>query len=136
MVCFNIVFTVKTAIPIIMGANIGTSITNTVVALTHMSSREDFERAFAGAVLHDMFNLLTVTTLLIVEEFTCKYLLLHLLNKGITIFTKSINSHFSVLGGVDNEDNKLVRLGIEERWRNTSFVTVDKTTYNEGDSGN
>lgn len=54
-----------------MGANIGTSITNTVVALTHMSSREDFERAFAGAVLHDMFNLLTVTTLLIVEELTC-----------------------------------------------------------------
>lgn len=55
---------------------------------------------------------------------------------GIIFFTKSINSHFSVLGGVDNEDNKLVRLGIEERWRNTSFVTVDKTTYNEGDSGN
>ncbi len=66
------VFTVKTAIPIIMGANIGTSVTNTVVALTHMSNRQDFERAFAGAVLHDMFNLLTVTTLLIVEQLTCK----------------------------------------------------------------
>ncbi len=69
-----VVFTVKTAIPIIMGANIGTSITNTVVALTHMTSREDFERAFAGAVLHDMFNLLTVTTLLIVEELTCTFI--------------------------------------------------------------
>lgn len=65
------VFNVKTAIPIIMGANIGTSITNTVVALTHMTNREDFERAFGGAVLHDMFNLLTVATLLILEKLTC-----------------------------------------------------------------
>jgi sodium-dependent phosphate cotransporter len=55
-----------------MGANIGTSVTNTVVALTHMSNRDDFERAFAGAVLHDMFNLLTVTVLLILEQFTSK----------------------------------------------------------------
>lgn len=52
-------------------ANIGTSVTNTVVALTHMTNRQDFERAFGGAVLHDMFNLLTVTTLLIVEQLTC-----------------------------------------------------------------
>ncbi|CAG7817007.1 unnamed protein product, partial [Allacma fusca] len=64
-------FTVKTAIPIVMGANIGTSVTNTIVALTHMSNREDFERAFAGSVLHDMFNLLAVGTLLIVEQLTC-----------------------------------------------------------------
>lgn len=63
-------FTVKTAIPIIMGANIGTSVTNTIVALTHMANRQDFERAFGGAVLHDMFNLLTVSSLLILEQFT------------------------------------------------------------------
>ncbi|ODM97831.1 Sodium-dependent phosphate transport protein 2A [Orchesella cincta] len=63
-------FSVKTAIPIVMGANLGTSITNTIVALTHMTNRDDFERAFGGAVLHDMFNLLTVSTLLIVEKLT------------------------------------------------------------------
>ncbi|XP_021943234.1 sodium-dependent phosphate transport protein 2B isoform X2 [Folsomia candida] len=61
---------VKQAIPIIMGANIGTSITNTIVSLTQAGDRNQFRRAFAGATVHDMFNWLTVITLLIVEVTT------------------------------------------------------------------
>lgn len=48
------------AIPIIMGANIGTSVTNTLVSLSFMTRKEDFRRAFAGATVHDFFNLWTV----------------------------------------------------------------------------
>lgn len=48
------------AIPIIMGANIGTTITNTLVSLAFVSKKEDFRRAFAGATVHDFFNLWTV----------------------------------------------------------------------------
>jgi sodium-dependent phosphate cotransporter len=55
------------AIPIIMGANIGTSVTNTIVSLGHVTRREEFRRAFAGATLHDFFNLLTVLILFPVE---------------------------------------------------------------------
>lgn len=44
------------AIPIIMGANIGTTITNILVSLTFVTRREDFRRAFAGATVHDFFN--------------------------------------------------------------------------------
>uniref|UniRef100_G3W4J6 Sodium-dependent phosphate transport protein 2B n=1 Tax=Sarcophilus harrisii TaxID=9305 RepID=G3W4J6_SARHA len=52
--------TVKAAIPIIMGANIGTSMTNTIVALM----------AFAGATVHDFFNWLSVLVLLPMEVIT------------------------------------------------------------------
>ena len=55
---------VRTAIPMIMGANIGTSVTNIIVALTQAGDREQFKRAFACANVHDMFNWLTAATLL------------------------------------------------------------------------
>ncbi|HEX2253428.1 MAG TPA: Na/Pi symporter [Thermoanaerobaculia bacterium] len=55
------------AIPIIMGANIGTSVTNTMVSLGSVTRREEFRRAFAGATLHDFFNLLTVLVLFPLE---------------------------------------------------------------------
>ncbi|MGD2114999.1 MAG: Na/Pi symporter, partial [Acidobacteriota bacterium] len=59
--------TIDGAIPIIMGANIGTSVTNTLVSLGHVTRREEFKRAFAGATLHDFFNLLTVAILFPLE---------------------------------------------------------------------
>jgi len=55
------------AIPIIMGANIGTTVTNILVALAHVTWREEFRRALAGATVHDFFNLLTVIVLLPLE---------------------------------------------------------------------
>jgi len=62
--------TIQGAIPIIMGANIGTSVTNTVVSLAHVTRREEFQRAFAGATLHDFFNWLAVLILFPLEYFT------------------------------------------------------------------
>jgi len=59
--------TVKQGIPIIMGANIGTSVTNTIVSMGQSGDRLMLERAFAGATVHDMFNYLTVLTLLPIE---------------------------------------------------------------------
>ncbi|XP_060103276.1 sodium-dependent phosphate transport protein 2B [Heteronotia binoei] len=58
---------VQLAIPIIMGANIGTSVTNTVVALMQAGDRNEFRRAFAGATVHDFFNWLSVFVLLPIE---------------------------------------------------------------------
>ena len=52
--------TIVNAVPIIMGANIGTTVTNTLVALGHIHRRGEFERAFAGATCHDFFNLMAV----------------------------------------------------------------------------
>ncbi|CAK6433251.1 unnamed protein product, partial [Pipistrellus nathusii] len=61
---------VRTAIPYVMGANIGTSITNTLVALMQVGDRNVFRRAFAGATIHDFFNWLSVLVLLPVEVST------------------------------------------------------------------
>lgn len=58
---------ISEAVPMVMGANIGTSITNTIVSLGHLSRVEEFKRAFAGSVLHDFFNLCSVIVLLPLE---------------------------------------------------------------------
>lgn len=55
------------AIPLIMGANIGTSLTSTIVSLGHIRSGQEFHRAFAAATVHDAFNITAVTILLPLE---------------------------------------------------------------------
>ena len=57
----------RQAIPMVMGANIGTSVTNTFVSLGQIGDRTNFRRAFAAATVHDMFNWLTVLVLLPLE---------------------------------------------------------------------
>lgn len=57
------------AVPAVMGANIGTSVTNTLVSLAHWRSRRQFRTAFAAATVHDIFNFLTVLLLLPLEVF-------------------------------------------------------------------
>lgn len=49
------VLNVQSAIPIIMGSNIGTSVTNTVVALMQAGEREEFERYNRNTVLAAIF---------------------------------------------------------------------------------
>ncbi|MGF1725951.1 Na/Pi symporter [Photobacterium nomapromontoriensis] len=58
---------VETAIPMVMGANIGTTLTNTLVSLGHARCKEEFRRAFASATVHDFFNLLAVSIFLPLE---------------------------------------------------------------------
>jgi sodium-dependent phosphate cotransporter len=54
----------ESSIAMVMGANIGTSVTNTIVSMGHISRGEEFERAFAGAMCHDFFNVCAVIALL------------------------------------------------------------------------
>ena len=61
---------VQQGIYMIMGANIGTSVTNTIVAMGQMGDGDQLERAFAGATVHDMFNFMSVAILLPVEVIT------------------------------------------------------------------
>ncbi len=58
---------VSRAVPIVMGANIGTSVTNMLVSLAHVRRRGEFARASAAAVVHDMFNVLAVLVFFPVE---------------------------------------------------------------------
>lgn len=58
---------VDDAVPMVMGANIGTTVTNTLVSLGHVRRSEEFKRAFAAATVHDFFNVMAVGILLPVE---------------------------------------------------------------------
>lgn len=61
------VVSVETAIPMIMGANIGTTVTNTLVSLTHIRRSTEFTRSFAAATMHDFFNFTAVAVFLPLE---------------------------------------------------------------------
>lgn len=61
---------VRFAIPMVMGANIGTTVTNTLVSLGHVRQSNEFRRALAAATVHDFFNILAVAILLPVEVST------------------------------------------------------------------
>ena len=58
---------IENAVPIIMGANIGTTVTCAIVSLGHVARPVEFKRAFAAASVHDFFNLITVLILFPVE---------------------------------------------------------------------
>jgi solute carrier family 34 (sodium-dependent phosphate cotransporter) len=58
---------VPEAVPIIMGANIGTTVTNTLASLGSIRRPEEFRRAFTGATMHDVFNITIVVILLPLE---------------------------------------------------------------------
>ncbi len=58
---------VELTVPMVMGANVGTSITNTIVSLGHVRAKEEFKRAFSAATVHDFFNLLSVVIFLPLE---------------------------------------------------------------------
>ena len=61
---------VDEAVPMIMGANIGTTVTNTLVSLGSVRQSEEFKRAFAAATVHDFFNVIAVAILLPLELWT------------------------------------------------------------------
>ncbi len=60
---------IRNAVPMIMGANIGTTVTNTLVSLAHIKKGKEFQNAMQAATVHDFFNLLTAFTFLPVEYF-------------------------------------------------------------------
>ncbi|XP_056133320.1 solute carrier family 34 member 2b isoform X2 [Lampris incognitus] len=85
---------VQSAVPIIMGANIGTSVTNTIVATMQAGDRNEFRRAFAGATVHDFFNWLSVLVLLPLEVAT-----------GVLYkLTKVLIDSFNIQGGENAPD--------------------------------
>lgn len=80
----------RNAIPIVMGSNIGTSVTNTIVSLGHITRKDEFEKAFSGAIVHDSFNVLSVLLLFPLEVKT----------HAIERLALAMTSSFRVIGGI------------------------------------
>ena len=58
---------VEIAVPMIMGANMGTTITNTIVSLGNLGERKMFNKSFQAATVHDFFNLYSIFIFLPIE---------------------------------------------------------------------
>ncbi|HEY0656129.1 MAG TPA: Na/Pi symporter [Chryseosolibacter sp.] len=59
--------TFQSAIPVIMGANVGTTITSTIVSLGFINKKKEFKRAVSAGTYHCFFNLLTLLVLFPLE---------------------------------------------------------------------
>jgi sodium-dependent phosphate cotransporter len=83
--------TLQSATPIIMGANVGTTITSTIVSLGFINKKKEFRRAVAAGTYHDFFNILTVIILFPLEYY---YGFLSLLSGSISnlFFTPSLEA--------------------------------------------
>ncbi|RNE49914.1 Na/Pi symporter [Corynebacterium alimapuense] len=58
---------VPVAVPIILGANVGTTITPLILAFSYLGDRKQFQRAFTSASLHTWFNLIFVVAAFLLE---------------------------------------------------------------------
>ena len=58
---------IAVAVPMVMGANVGTTVTNTLVSFGHVNRPGEFRNAFAAATVHDFFNLLSILIFLPLE---------------------------------------------------------------------
>jgi len=93
--------TLESAVPIIMGANVGTTITSTIVSLGFLPKKKEFRRAVAAGTYHDFFNILTVIILFPLEYY---FQFLSRLSQYIatTFFNQPmgpLQGNFSLLGG-------------------------------------
>ena len=87
------VLPIKPAIFMVMGANIGTSVTNTIVAMFQSMDRNEFRKAFAGATIHDMFNWLCVIILLPIEWISGDTLVLRIFVRIVCLISQLIQLH-------------------------------------------
>ncbi len=55
------------AVPMVMGANIGTTLTSTLVSFSFIMKKKEFKRALSAGIVHDLFNIFTVLFLLPLE---------------------------------------------------------------------
>ncbi|MBO8130400.1 MAG: Na/Pi symporter [Candidatus Marinimicrobia bacterium] len=101
------------AIPIVIGANIGTTITNIIVSLGHIRNSIEFERAFSASIVHDFFNFLNVLILFPLQYF---FNFLGILATGTANLFQNVGGLkvFNPLSTILNPTSKLILHTIEQ----------------------
>ncbi|CAJ0954096.1 unnamed protein product, partial [Mesorhabditis belari] len=119
MVAANMI-TVHTAIPVMIGSELGSSLINSFVSMAYSGNKEQFRRAFAAATLPDVFNFCTLIIILPLELFTSviektSWLIVDPLvsEKGLT---------FKTLDYITDPINKLVLQVNEAEIRNATIA--------------
>jgi len=107
----------RPAISMVMGANIGTTVTNTIVSLGQSMDRKMFRRAFAGATVHDCFNWLCVLIFLPLEA------AVHPLERISSALTKGISD--------DDTVSKLDFLKVITKPLTKTIISIEKSTIKD-----
>ncbi|MCY4395695.1 MAG: Na/Pi symporter [Rhodospirillaceae bacterium] len=102
------------AIPMVMGANVGTTVTNTLVSFGHIKRPTEFRKAFAAATIHDFFNLLSIVIFLPLE---LAFGLIERLSGAVTHIVESI-------GTVDTGGKGIVKVVIGAGTRFVESLTA------------
>ena len=100
----------QSAIPIVLGANIGTTLTSTIISMGYITKTNEFRKAVAAGTVHDLFNIVMVLVLFPIE---LKY---HLLEKGskflagllVTRSSGSLISEFGLTSLFESLSNWLI----------------------------
>ena len=119
---------VSSAIPMIMGANIGTTVTSTIASLASATRSGEFKRAFAAATCHDFFNVLSVLAILPLELITRAMTGAGILERASKFIAKlttdaSATKYKSPIKASFKAGSKLVKQGVEMLSDNPKVVT-------------
>ena len=90
-----------TAVPIVMGANVGTTLTSTVVSLGFITSKREFRKAISAATVHDFYNIILVTILFPLEY---HYHLLSHLSSQLVVWLADGRAHTLISSSVSAPD--------------------------------
>jgi sodium-dependent phosphate cotransporter len=107
------------AVPMIMGANIGTTVTNIIVSIGHINRGNEFKRAFAAATVHDFFNVLAVIVLFPIE------IAFGLLEKTATGFGSLL---FGTVN-VNNEFNSPIKSAVKWGVNHIESISFNNTVF-------
>jgi len=59
----------SSAVPIVMGANIGTTLTSTIISLGFITSKREFRKAISAGAIHDVYNIILTIILFPLEYY-------------------------------------------------------------------
>ncbi len=102
------------AIPMVMGANIGTTITSDLVSLSFIAKKVELRRAITTSTSHDFFNILTTIILLPLQYF---YNIIGRISETITSFL-NINLAHNAYPNTPVSSASLVNIPVSDQFFN------------------
>ncbi len=119
---------ISIAIPMVMGANVGTTVTNTIVSFGHINRPSEFKKAFATATVHDFFNLLSIAIFLPLE---LAFGLLEKLSYWLTSVVENIGTVdasgkgiFKTIVGSGADFAQIMLSGLSDVWAGVTLIIV------------
>lgn len=107
---------IQESVPIILGANVGTTLTSTIVALGFISDKLAFRRAISAGIIHDFYNIVLVIVLFPLELYYGVLSNASLYFQELLLGNGQIGSNFRFEKFFDFGINRLIVETINNQW--------------------